>query len=349
MKRTPSPPEPGNWTRGGFLLVVAVLFAGQAGLLLLFAERARPAPVPADRRAVVRLMGAPLSVEDLSKFIFAADPTVFPSSAPRGFADQAWLKAPALEYKLRERSNAPNFLEFSASRIGANLIPPGPAHPGFRSRWPSSRGRRSKRHLFFGDRARPARIVYSHRRRFGGPPDRGARRFARLAQRQFAAQLGRPVRRQPRRAGRFRPIVGRLRLAGRRRQRRRDRRRPALPSRREKPRRTGLGDGDLLLENHRAAAGRQCAGRRRSRSAAVARAFAQCNAIDPTCRPRRSFPPMCFLCLRPFRCWRYIRRFGAGVFGRRGRRTAYSDASVADRFTRTMPTWIVRVARNAEH
>ena len=129
MKRTPSPPEPGNWTRGGFLLVVAVLFAGQAGLLLLFAERARPSPVPTDRRAVVRLMGAPLSVEDLSKFIFAADPTVFPSSAPHGFADQAWLKAPALEYKLRERSNAPSFLEFAASQIGANLIPPGPAPP----------------------------------------------------------------------------------------------------------------------------------------------------------------------------------------------------------------------------
>jgi hypothetical protein len=78
---------------------------------------------------VFRLMGAPLSVEDLSKFVFAADPTVFPSSAPRGFADQAWLAAPALDYKMRERSNAPTFLEFAASQIGANLIPPGPVLP----------------------------------------------------------------------------------------------------------------------------------------------------------------------------------------------------------------------------
>ncbi|MGD1084709.1 MAG: hypothetical protein ABSA47_08165 [Verrucomicrobiota bacterium] len=119
--------QSGGWSRGRFLLVAAVLFAGQAGLVVLFAERARPAPVAPARRAVVRLLGAPLDEEGLSKYIFAGDPTIFPSSSPHGFADQAWLRLPPRESDGQTNNSVPpSFLGFAASQLVQNRPPAGP-------------------------------------------------------------------------------------------------------------------------------------------------------------------------------------------------------------------------------
>jgi len=119
-------PKSGGWSRGRFLLAAAVLFAGQAGLVLLFAERERPAPVPPARRAVFRALGAPLDEEGLSKYIFAGDPTIFPSSSPHGFADQAWRRLPPSESGGQSNNTVPpSFLDFAASQIGSNRPPAG--------------------------------------------------------------------------------------------------------------------------------------------------------------------------------------------------------------------------------
>jgi hypothetical protein len=57
---------------------------------------------------------------------------------------------------------------------------------------------------------------------------------------------------------------------------------------------------------------------------------------------------MLFLCLRLFPCWQYIRIFADGAFGRRAKKTAFSVASVADRFIPMMRMWTVPDARSAE-
>ncbi len=116
-------PIPPRWSRGRFWLMVAVLFAGQAGWVMLLGERPRPAPVPAPPRLGLRLLDTPLDNERWTKHVFAGDPTVFPSSAPYGFADQAWRRLRTNDYAAPLEEPAPVFLDFAAPWSGADLNP----------------------------------------------------------------------------------------------------------------------------------------------------------------------------------------------------------------------------------
>jgi hypothetical protein len=116
---------PSGWSRGRFLLMAALLFAGQAGWVLLMGERPRPSPLPAAPREVLRLLDAPLDDEKWTQHVFAGDPTVFPSSSPHGFADQAWHRLPAHDVAAALREPPPAFLEFAANWSGADLNPAG--------------------------------------------------------------------------------------------------------------------------------------------------------------------------------------------------------------------------------
>lgn len=110
-----------GWSRGRFLLVAALLFAGQAGWVLLLGERPQPRPVPVAPRGTLRLLETPLDDEKLTKHLFAGDPTVFPSSSPHGFADQAWPK----DYTAAFPEPPPAILAFAANWAGAVLKPAG--------------------------------------------------------------------------------------------------------------------------------------------------------------------------------------------------------------------------------
>jgi hypothetical protein len=104
-----------------------VIFAAQAGLVLLFAEKTRPAFVPVPGSLTFRRMVAPLDEEALSKYIFAGNPTIFPSASPLGFAEQAWLRLPRVEYNVQESEiEPPSFLEFASNPLGASASMPGP-------------------------------------------------------------------------------------------------------------------------------------------------------------------------------------------------------------------------------
>jgi hypothetical protein len=112
---------PSGWSRGRFLLVAALLFAGQAGWVLLLGERPQPRPVAAAARMTLRLLETPLDEEKLTKHFFAGDPTVFPSSSPHGFANQAWPNDDTAALP----EPPPAFLAFAASWSGAVLKPDG--------------------------------------------------------------------------------------------------------------------------------------------------------------------------------------------------------------------------------
>jgi TonB family protein len=119
-------PTRSGWSRGRFLLAAALLFAGQAGWVLLLGERARPPRLPAAPPMLLRLLAAPLDQETWSRDVFAGDPAVFPSSSPHGFANQAWRLLRADDYPAPLLEPPPAFLEFAAAGSGAYLPPAAP-------------------------------------------------------------------------------------------------------------------------------------------------------------------------------------------------------------------------------
>jgi TonB family protein len=120
-------PEPiaSGWSRGRFLLVAALLFAGQAGLVLLLGERPGPPPLPAAPGMALRLLDAPLDEEQWTERVFAINPSVFPSSSPHGFAAQAWRLLPVQADAAALEEPPPVFLEFAANWSGADGNPAG--------------------------------------------------------------------------------------------------------------------------------------------------------------------------------------------------------------------------------
>jgi len=113
--------EPSQWTRGRFLSFVGVLFALQAGLIALFAERDHGVSHAAPAPAHLRLLGTPLTADQLSKIFFAIDPTVFPLPSPHGFSERAWLRQPAQQYEVPSETEAPEWLAINAARLGTNF------------------------------------------------------------------------------------------------------------------------------------------------------------------------------------------------------------------------------------
>jgi TonB family protein len=113
--------EPSQWTRGRFLGLVGVLFALQAGLILLFAERAPSASRVASAPVHFRLLGTPLTVDQLSKTFFAIDPTVFPLPSLHGFSERAWLRLPEQQDEAPSETEAPAWLTIDAGRLGTNF------------------------------------------------------------------------------------------------------------------------------------------------------------------------------------------------------------------------------------
>jgi len=115
--------EPSQWTRGRFLWLVGVLFVLQAGLILLFAERAPSVSSLAPTPVHFRLLGTPMTADQLSKTFFAIDPTVFPLPGLHGFSERAWLRLPEQQYEASSETEAPAWLGIDAVRLGTNFPP----------------------------------------------------------------------------------------------------------------------------------------------------------------------------------------------------------------------------------
>jgi len=113
--------ELSGWTQGRFWGVVGVLIAVQAGLILLFAEGQHGASHVAPAPSHFRLLGAPLTADQLTKTFFAIDPTVFPLPGLHGFSERAWLRQPAQQYEVPGETEAPAWLAIDAVRLGTNF------------------------------------------------------------------------------------------------------------------------------------------------------------------------------------------------------------------------------------
>ncbi len=114
---------PSGWSHARFCMVVALLFAGQAGWVWLVGERPHSSTVPAPPRLGLRLLDAPLDNETWTQRVFAGDPAVFPSSSPHGFAEQAWRRLPAHDDVVALEEPSPAFLDFAPEWAGARFTP----------------------------------------------------------------------------------------------------------------------------------------------------------------------------------------------------------------------------------
>jgi hypothetical protein len=115
------PTEFSGWTPGRFWGAVGALIAVQAGLILLFAEGEHGASPLAPVSVHFRLLGEPLTADQLTKTFFAIDPTAFPLPSLHGFSERAWLRLPKQQFEVPVEMEAPAWLEIDPTRLGTNF------------------------------------------------------------------------------------------------------------------------------------------------------------------------------------------------------------------------------------
>jgi hypothetical protein len=122
-----------SWTRGRLLAVAGVLFALQAGLILLFGDRSRPVPPPPALSTQVRWLGASVGEPQLLQWLFVGDPAVFPLPGPHGFSGRAWLSQRPPAYQSQVQLEPPSWLNLDPARLGTDFPAPALGFPAISS------------------------------------------------------------------------------------------------------------------------------------------------------------------------------------------------------------------------
>jgi hypothetical protein len=115
-----------SWTRGRFFALAGVLFALQAGLILLFGDHSRPTPPAFARTTRFHALGASVGEQQLLQLFFVGDPAVFPLPNPHGFSGRAWLDQRPPAYQSEIQLEAPSWLPLDTARLGTNFLAPQP-------------------------------------------------------------------------------------------------------------------------------------------------------------------------------------------------------------------------------
>jgi hypothetical protein len=113
-----------SWTRGRFLAVAGVLFALQAGLILLFGDRSRPAALAHAPLPGFRALGGPVGERELLRLFFVSDPAVFPLPNAHGFSGRAWLNQRPPTYQSEVQLEPPFWLSLQTAGLGTNFPAP---------------------------------------------------------------------------------------------------------------------------------------------------------------------------------------------------------------------------------
>jgi TonB family protein len=115
------------WTRGRFLAVAGVLFALQAGLILLFGDRSLPSSPPPAPSTRFHALGRSVGEQDLLRLFFVSDPAAFPLPNAQGFSGRAWLNQLPPAYQSEVQLEPPSWLSLDTARLGTNFPAP-PLH-----------------------------------------------------------------------------------------------------------------------------------------------------------------------------------------------------------------------------
>jgi len=112
------------WTRGRFLAVAGVLFALQAGLILLFGDRSLPSSPPPAPSTRFHALGRSVGEQDLLRLFFVSDPAAFPLPNAQGFSGRAWLNQLPPTYQSEVQLEPPSWLPLDTTRLGTNFPAP---------------------------------------------------------------------------------------------------------------------------------------------------------------------------------------------------------------------------------
>ncbi len=105
-----------TWPRRRWLVLMALVFGGQLGLILWLGSRGPALARVSEPGAEIRLTG-----DALSEVVELLDPTLFALPKSRGFAGEAWLTSPPQQFYPFVWSEPPRWLALTADQLGTTL------------------------------------------------------------------------------------------------------------------------------------------------------------------------------------------------------------------------------------
>ena len=110
---TPEKNQSQRWKARRWLLTIAIVFAGQVGLIFLLGEHS-----PAHARTRGPMVGFRLSSPSASELLAISDPTLFALPHPEGFSGRAWLHGFSQKLPSFEWSEPPQWLPLPVAQLG---------------------------------------------------------------------------------------------------------------------------------------------------------------------------------------------------------------------------------------
>lgn len=111
-ERAGTPPGDPPWTLSRWLILIALVFAGQVGIIFVLGEhKTKPA------RTVARVLTLELAA-DASELLALNDPTLFALPHRRDFASAIWLPTPILKPPSFRWTEPPRWLPLAADDLG---------------------------------------------------------------------------------------------------------------------------------------------------------------------------------------------------------------------------------------
>ncbi len=110
---TEAPPLPKPWTLGRRTFYVALIFAGQLGLIFWLSDSSplRPRPLKTPPALVLAIGASP-------EFLALNDPTLFALPHQQGFSGAAWLAKPVFQPRPADSSEPTNWLSLVVAQLG---------------------------------------------------------------------------------------------------------------------------------------------------------------------------------------------------------------------------------------
>lgn len=118
----PAPP-PSTWSRQRWTAAVIVIFALQAALVLLWADRSQQVARERKISTTFHLFPGVLTERQLSRIFFAADPALFALASAEGFSGPAWMQVSQREYHFPEWNEPPQWLGPDPAGLGKISTP----------------------------------------------------------------------------------------------------------------------------------------------------------------------------------------------------------------------------------
>jgi hypothetical protein len=108
-------PQGEGWSKTKWLAVVAIIFAAHVAIIFVFGEKKQIVPRPVTNVPSLKLAG------NSAELLALDDPTLFTLPHLEGFAGQAWLQPPRVQFHRQDWTEQPRWLPMPAKNLGATF------------------------------------------------------------------------------------------------------------------------------------------------------------------------------------------------------------------------------------